>query len=179
MVDDKVDWCQGVDLLRVAAEASDTIAHRRQVDHRRNAGKVLHQHPGRAIGDLARVLAALRPPFGKGADVIQRHGAPVLESQHVFQHHLQRCGQPGEIAETGSLCRRDRIVGDRLAPCGQHQACFGAVMSNKYGHAKVSLCLEEWGCSCALKRFRFTRNWTSMPLALLERDFRSLCFCQT
>ena len=52
MVDDEVDRHQRIDLLRIAAERGHGVAHRRQVDDRRNAGEVLHQHAGRAIGDL-------------------------------------------------------------------------------------------------------------------------------
>jgi hypothetical protein len=47
---------QRVDLLRVAAQRLDPVAHGGEVDHRRHAGEVLHQHARGAIGDLARVL---------------------------------------------------------------------------------------------------------------------------
>ena len=53
VVDDQVDRHQRIDLLRVAAELRHRVAHRGEVDHRRNAGEVLHQHPRRAILDLA------------------------------------------------------------------------------------------------------------------------------
>ncbi len=94
MVDDKIDGVQGVDLLRVTAERLDPVTHRGEIDHGRNAGEVLHQHAGRAIGDLARVLAALvRRPFGEGLDVIDRdRAAAILEAEHVLKHHLQRGG---------------------------------------------------------------------------------------
>ena len=59
VVDHQVDRDQRVDLLGVAAKRLDRVAHRGQVDHGGHAGEILHQHAGRAIGDLARVLAPL------------------------------------------------------------------------------------------------------------------------
>ena len=52
MVDDQIDRVQGVDLLRIATQRLDPIAHRRQVDDGGDAGEILHQHAGRAIGGL-------------------------------------------------------------------------------------------------------------------------------
>jgi hypothetical protein len=89
MVDHQIDRGQGVDALGVAAKAKDAVAHGGKVHHRRNPGKVLHQHAGRAIGYFAGVLAAQSTPVGKGANVVQRDGLAILEPQHVFQNHLQ------------------------------------------------------------------------------------------
>ena len=58
MVDDQVNRDQRIDLLRVAAELTHRVAHRREVDHRGNAGEVLHQHARRPVLDLA-----VDPPF--------------------------------------------------------------------------------------------------------------------
>ena len=52
VVDDEVDGHQRVDLFRIAAERDHRVAHRGEVDDGRNAGEVLHQHAGRAIGDF-------------------------------------------------------------------------------------------------------------------------------
>ena len=134
VVDDEVDRVQRVDLLRVAAERLDPVAHRREVDDRRHAGEVLHQHPRRPVGDLARVPAALGRPFGEGADVVDRDGLAVLEAQHVLQHDLKRCRQAAEIAETCRLGRRDRVVGVVLARDLETAARPGAVGSNENGH---------------------------------------------
>ena len=48
VVDDEVHRDQRIDLLRVAAELPHRVAHRGEVDDRRNAGEVLHQHARRA-----------------------------------------------------------------------------------------------------------------------------------
>ena len=53
MVDDEVDRDQRIDLLRVAAERAHRVAHRGEVDDCGDAGEVLHQHPRRAVLDLA------------------------------------------------------------------------------------------------------------------------------
>ncbi|OIQ66591.1 hypothetical protein GALL_518380 [mine drainage metagenome] len=134
VVDHQIDRVQRVDLFRVAAKADDAVAHRGKVHHRRNAGEVLHQHAGRAIGDLARVFAAEFRPVGKGADVVKADGFAILEPQHVFQHHLQRGGQLGEITQARGLCRRDRVIGDGRAACGQGLAGLCAVLSDDHGH---------------------------------------------
>ncbi len=53
----------GLILLGIAAKADDAVTHGGKVDHGGNAGEILHQHAGRAIGDLARVLAAVWRPI--------------------------------------------------------------------------------------------------------------------
>jgi hypothetical protein len=134
VVDDEVDRVERVDLLRVAAERHDPVAHRREVDHRRHAGEVLHQHAGRAVGDLARVAAALRGPVGEGADVVLRDRLAVLEAQHVLEHDLERGGQPREGAEPGLLGRGDRVVGVGPAARGKRAAGLRRVVSDGDGH---------------------------------------------
>ena len=61
MVDDEVDRDLRVDLLRVAAKRLHRVAHRGEVDHRGDAGEILHQHARRAILDLAVDRALLEP----------------------------------------------------------------------------------------------------------------------
>lgn len=61
VVDHQVHRRQRVDALRVAAGLGHGRAHGRQVDHRRHAGEVLHQHPRRAVLDLAIGAALLEP----------------------------------------------------------------------------------------------------------------------
>ena len=135
MVDDQIDRVQRVDLLGIAAQSQNPVAHRRKVDHGWHPGEILHQHARRAIGDLARVAPAVRAPFGKGADVIHRHRLAILEAQHVFQHHFQRGGQTGEGPQSGGFGGGDRIIGNGLAACCQGLAGFRAVMSDGYGHS--------------------------------------------
>ena len=59
MVDDEIDRHQRIDLVGIAAERGHRVAHRGEIDHRRHAGEVLHQHARRAERDLVLRLAAL------------------------------------------------------------------------------------------------------------------------
>ena len=93
MVDDEVDRNQRVDLLRIAAERGHGIAHRREIDHRRHAGEILHQHAGRTIGDLDAGRALVGEPAGDRLDALPGDRAAVLVAQQVFQQHLHRIGQ--------------------------------------------------------------------------------------
>jgi hypothetical protein len=70
VVDDQIDRVQRVDLLRIAAERHDPVAHGRKVNHGRNAGEVLHQHAGGAIRQLTIRFAALLGPVRKCLDVV-------------------------------------------------------------------------------------------------------------
>ena len=77
MIDNEIDRHQRIDALGIAAESGHGIAHCGQVDHRRHAGEVLHQHPRGAIGDLATAaLAACQ-----GADIVDTDAAAIFEAQ--------------------------------------------------------------------------------------------------
>ena len=88
VVNHQINRVQRVDLFGIPPKADNPVTHGSQINHGRHTGKVLHQHAGRAIGDLARVFAATGGPFGKGLDVVNRYGFAIFKPQHVFQHHL-------------------------------------------------------------------------------------------
>ena len=96
VVDDEVDRDERVDLRRVRAELVDRVAHRRQVDDRRHAGEVLHQHPRRLEGDLVGGLGG-RVPGGDRLDVGRGHRVAVLEPQRVLEQDLERVRKPGDV----------------------------------------------------------------------------------
>src|SRR3546814_9114705 len=98
MVDNQIDRRQRIDLLGVAAQLGQRLAHGREVDHGRHAGEVLQQNAGRAIGDLAVGTPVLQP-LAEGANVVRRHAAAVLEAQQVLQQHLHGIGQARNVAE--------------------------------------------------------------------------------
>ena len=52
MVDDQVDRDQRVDLVGIAVKGDHRIAHRGEIDDRRHAGEILHQHPRRTERDF-------------------------------------------------------------------------------------------------------------------------------
>jgi hypothetical protein len=87
VIDDQIDGHQRIDLLRVGAELGRGVAHGGKVNHGRNAGEILHQHAGRAVGNLVFGGAGLEP-FGDGENILAMHGAIVLEPQEVLQHHF-------------------------------------------------------------------------------------------
>ena len=93
MVDDEVDRNQRVDLLRIAAKRGHGVAHRREIDHGRHAGEILHQHAGRAIGDLDAGRALVGEPAGDRLDALLGDRAAVLVAQQVLEQHLHRIGQ--------------------------------------------------------------------------------------
>ncbi len=94
VVDDEVDGDQRVDLLDLAAELAHGVAHGGEVDHRRHAGEVLHQHARRAERDLTAVGPLGVQPGHHAEDVVLGDAPPVLVPQQVLEQHLHGVGQP-------------------------------------------------------------------------------------
>ena len=109
MIDHQIDGRERVDRGRIAARLGDRVAHGRQIDDGGHAGEILHQHAGRAIGDLARVFAPLEPG-GHGFDVGHFDGSPVLVAQKVLEQHPERQRQRGEIEVERFFRRLDAEV---------------------------------------------------------------------
>jgi hypothetical protein len=99
VVDDQVDRVQRVDLLGVGAELGHGVAHGGQVDHRRHAGEVLHQHPRRAEADLVFGLALVLDPGGHRFQVGLGDRIAVFMAQQVLQQHLHGHGQAGNVLQ--------------------------------------------------------------------------------
>ncbi len=83
MVDHQVDGNLRVDPFRCATKLGDSITHGGKVDNSGDAGEVLHQYAGRAVGDLAGGRARLQPIFD-GGDVGLCHGTTVFKAQQIF-----------------------------------------------------------------------------------------------
>ena len=109
VVDHQVHRRQRVDPLRIATGLGHGRAHGGQVDHRGHPGEVLHQHPRRAVLDLA-VGAALLEPGGEGLEVVAGDGLVVLPAQQVLQQDLERHGQGIDIAQAPRCVRQAEIV---------------------------------------------------------------------
>ena len=77
MVDDEIHRNQRIDLLRIAAEMVHGVAHGGEIDHRRHAGEILHQHARRPKRDLALRCLGLEPLRDR-LDVLFGDGAAVL-----------------------------------------------------------------------------------------------------
>ena len=61
VIADEVDGNQRIDFLRIAAQQLHGVAHGGEIDHRRHAGEVLHQHARGPEGDLAFRGLGLEP----------------------------------------------------------------------------------------------------------------------
>ena len=136
VVDDEVDGDERVDLLRVAAERHHGVAHRREIDHRRHAGEVLHQHARGAERDLDLGLAAVLEPADHGLDVGLLDRAVVLVAEQVLEQHLHREGQAARIRQAVLLGLGDRVDGvglgaglDGLAGLEAVDRCHGVVLA--------------------------------------------------
>ena len=98
MIDDEIDRRQRIDLMRVAAERGDRVAHGREIDYGGHAGEVLHQHARGPESDLL-VAALFFEPVGDGADIVGGDAAAVLMAEQVLQQHLEREGQAADAVE--------------------------------------------------------------------------------
>jgi hypothetical protein len=114
MVDDQIDRHLRVDLLGISAEMLHRIAHGGEVDHRRHAGKILHQHAGGTECDLAFGCFGLEP-LGDRLDVILGHRTSVFVAQQVLQQHLHGEGQSRNALKSVSLGDGEAEVGVSLA----------------------------------------------------------------
>ncbi len=96
VVDDQLGGHERIDLLRIAPEVGDRVAHRREVDDPGHPGEVLHQHARRRERDL---VARLGPglPAGQRLDVGRGDGAVALGAQQVLEQDLQRERQPRDV----------------------------------------------------------------------------------
>ncbi len=134
MVDDQVDWNQGIDLVGVAAELLHRVAHGGEIDDRRHAGEVLHQHARRAEGDFVLLPASIVGPGGDRFDVFLGDATPVLVAQQIFEDDLQRERQfrdPGKAVLLRGLERKDLVC---PRPDRQRLAAFETVEA---GHASA------------------------------------------
>ncbi len=134
VIDDEIDRHQRIDLLRIAAELLHGVAHRREVDHRRHAGEILHQHASGAERDFMFERALLQPGCNR-EDVVLLDGAAVFVAQQVFQQHLHRIGQLGNSLQTVFLGGGQAVIDIGLATDLEGLLAFEAV---ERGHVRQS-----------------------------------------
>src|SRR6185312_4980527 len=92
VVDDHVGGRERVDLVGVAAQGGDGLAHGGQVHDAGHAGEVLHDHAGGGELDLgARLRRGI--PVGQGQDVILGDVGAVFGAQQVLCKHLDGVGK--------------------------------------------------------------------------------------
>ncbi len=100
MVDHQFRRQQRIDLLRVAAELADRVAHRGEVHHRGHAREILQQNARRHERHF--FLHGIRwVPAREGGNVAALDEAPVFVAQQIFEQHLQRKGKARYVADAG------------------------------------------------------------------------------
>jgi len=91
VVDNEFHGNEGIDLVGVTPERNDGVAHRGEVDHRRYAGQVLHEHARGCKGNLFGVVAggfSVAPgslsPARDGLNVAGQNLDAVFVAQQIF-----------------------------------------------------------------------------------------------
>ena len=122
VIDDELDRLQRIDLARIAAEAEDPVAHRREIDDGRNTGEVLKQH---ARGGERNLLLNLRGhvPAGQRLNVFGIDEARVLPAQQVLEQDFQRERQAPERRKTRLFERRQAEHVKGLPAGAQRGSC--------------------------------------------------------
>ncbi len=114
VVDDQVGGHERVDAGRVAAQLGHGVAHGRQVHHRRDAGEVLEDDPGRHERDLhlggAGSGSRARPPGRQGGHVGLPHDPAAGVAEHVLEQDLDghRHGGRGRAQASPRPVRAER-----------------------------------------------------------------------
>ncbi|MGY4499507.1 hypothetical protein ACVWYH_003438 [Bradyrhizobium sp. GM24.11] len=109
VVDDEIDRHQRVDLLGIAAELLHRVTHCGEVDHRRHAGEILHQHAGRAERDLM-LQRLLAQPLRDRDDVFLLDRAAVLVAEEVLEQDFHRIGKFRNSLQTILLGRGQAVI---------------------------------------------------------------------
>ena len=114
VIDDELHGLQRVDLLRVAAERDDAVAHRGEIHDAGHAREVLQQD---ARGHERDFLLPRRRdvPARQRAHVVGLHEPAIFAAQQVLEQDLQRVRQPADApgiprvrARAGCSTRRSR-----------------------------------------------------------------------
>ena len=103
MVDHQFDRLQRIDSGRIAAEPDHGVTHRREIDNRGHAGKILEQNASWLKRDLSAFERA-RFPTRERLDVVPADRGAVLGAQQVFQQDAQRIGQARDLEAVPLQC---------------------------------------------------------------------------
>ncbi len=143
---------QGLDLLRVLAQALGGTAHGGQVGQQGHAGKVLQHHARNDEGDL--ILAfGLRRPLGQLPHMLWRDLATIAIAQHRFEDDTNRDWQAPYCRIFLRQCRQGKELaffpgshGERPPDMG-HGMCGCLVMGHLHTSCRgcgLYLCHEWW-----------------------------------
>ena len=98
MVDNQVHRRQRVNLRRIASQPFDRLTHCRKIHHRGHAGKILHQHARRTIGNFPVSMSMFKPACQR-MNIFGGDRVTVLPAQQILQQDFKRFGQTGQIAQ--------------------------------------------------------------------------------
>src|SRR6478672_4431886 len=85
MIDHQIDRHERLDDLRIASKLFHCAAHRRQIDHERNAGEILENDSRDDEGDFL-LRRRLRFPVRQRLYILAPYFFPVAIPQHGFEH---------------------------------------------------------------------------------------------
>ena len=88
VVNDQVNWREGIDFFRVTAQVHHRIPHRSEVNYSGHTGKVLHQHSRRSVGNF--FIGTLgRQPGRDRLHIVRFDGAIVFVAQQIFEQDFK------------------------------------------------------------------------------------------
>ena len=148
VVDDQLDGLQRVDLVRVAAQAHDAVAHGGQIHHAGHAGEILQQDARGHERDFA-LRGTLHVPRRQRLDVGLLDEPAILVPEQILQQNLERVRQAGHFRKPRGRQRRQAVHQDRAARNRQRLARSEAV------HGRHESVLEKF--------HRTTRNRGVLP----------------
>ena len=139
MVDHQFGGKKRIDLLRIAAERCDGVAHGREVDDGGHAREILEQDARGHEGDFSfgGARGARRVPARQRGNIVRAHEAIVFVAQQIFEQHFQRKGKARDVADAGALERVQAIDVKRVA------ADAAARRGSRMSFSKASSCANE------------------------------------
>ncbi len=108
MIDHQIDRHERLDDFWIAAQFLHRAAHRREVDHERNAGEILKNDARDNEWNFV-VGRRLRVPIRQRLDVFSANFFPVAISQDRLEHDANADRQAGDRPDALRLERRQRM----------------------------------------------------------------------
>ncbi len=117
MIHDQIDRHERLDDFWIAAEVLHRAAHRREIDHERNAGEILEDDARDDEGNFL-VGRRFRVPFRQRLDVFSPNLLAVAISQDRLEHDANADRQPGNRPDALRFERRERMQKSFAAVAG-------------------------------------------------------------
>ena len=108
MIDHQIDRHERLDDFRIAAELFHRAAHRRQIDHQRNAGEILEDNARDDERDFL-VRRRFRVPVRQRLNIFPPHFLAIAISQDRFENDADADRQPRNFADALFFQRGKRM----------------------------------------------------------------------